>query len=552
MRHALFVALLILLSTFAFLPLPSRAQPQPTYVAVSAIASLASPGGDVTVTLPAHVAYDVFVLQVLIQDTANSITVSGWTAVTGSPFDRGATARRWIFWYRTVSASNSNPLVDTDGTTGDIFAQVAQYRNAVSTGTPIEAVGAARTGTADPAPVATVTTLTANALVILALSGEDNNNNPGPGVATATNPTTFVEHYTDSATGADAMFLFAEETRLTAGASGTVNYDFNVANPVGWGGMALSLKPQTGGAGADGFNSLVAWSYTSKAATSGQCPYGGTTLFLNVTSGLDDGLPSGTPRDNVLQAGEIDATTSMTWSSCTGAQGPQGNPGADGADGYSWLFVLVNEGAGVNCNEDGVKITNGLDLDRDTNLDASEITNTTFICGVRGRSGDNGNSGGGSGPEGPSPPPDEDGVGPGWYSPSFLDMRCENFLGSVSCTVSFKGSAGVRILRSSWYVGDELVGHGSGGDRFHAVEFTRFVFPYGDVVVKVVVVLDNGQRIWTAEYVRLDNSPLVLIAMLGAVGVVVLAVMVKRRQERKQRHAVKEDWRVSAFAGGQK
>lgn len=57
----------------------------------------------------------------------------------------------------------------------------------------------------------------------------------------------------------------------------------------------------TGAAGGDGFNALV---QTSTEPPGVHCASGGT----KIETGVDDGLPSGTARDGVLDAAEVDAT----------------------------------------------------------------------------------------------------------------------------------------------------------------------------------------------------------------------------------------------------
>jgi hypothetical protein len=209
------------------------------FQAVSAIA--ASTGVDVTVTLPAHQANDVFLLLGWVRDVDDTVTVTGWTSL-GS-IDRGTTSRYFLFWIRAASGSVTNPLFDKSGTTGDTYAMVATYRGAFLTGDPWEVVGLASTGTADPAPLNGISTLTDGALVVAALGGENNNN---VSVAcTATDPSTMTAHYDESVTGTDGMIAFCENNRTTLGATGTVNVDFNVAVPVGWGGVVMALKPAT-------------------------------------------------------------------------------------------------------------------------------------------------------------------------------------------------------------------------------------------------------------------------------------------------------------------
>ena len=229
------------------------------FQAQGAIATDASPAIDLTVVLPAHAANDILIVMALCRSNVETITIdtpAGYTAVTGSPFTRGTTARYWVWWTRAASAAETNPILNTDGSTADLYGIAYTVRGAITTETPVEAVGAATTGTADPAPVTGVTTLTAAALVVAAFAGEDNNN--AACTTTGTDPAAYTEHYVETAIGLDMMYCFSEANRTTAGASGTVSVDFDVANPVGWGGIVLSLKPEPAASGpADTFNDGV-------------------------------------------------------------------------------------------------------------------------------------------------------------------------------------------------------------------------------------------------------------------------------------------------------
>ena len=86
-----------------------------------------------------------------------------------------------------------------------------------------------------------ITTLTDGALVILTLSGEDNNN--AAITTTGTDPSGYNERYIESAVGADAMFGYSDANRSTAGPTGNVSENFDVAVPIAWGAWLLSLKP---------------------------------------------------------------------------------------------------------------------------------------------------------------------------------------------------------------------------------------------------------------------------------------------------------------------
>lgn len=214
----------------------------PVFQAVSVLAAAANGGADPTVTLPAHVANDVFLLTTVVRSGAATVaTPAGWTQI-GATTVRAGTATYQFFWRRAASAAETNPLINRTGTTGDVYAQVISYRGAITTGDPWEVKGAIVTGTADPSVITGITTLTANSLVVAAVAGEDNNN--GSIVTTGTNPAAYTEHYAESATGADGVITFSEAARTAAGATGNVSVNWNTAIPIGFGGIVLALRPE--------------------------------------------------------------------------------------------------------------------------------------------------------------------------------------------------------------------------------------------------------------------------------------------------------------------
>ena len=104
------------------------------------------------------------------------------------------------------------------------------------------------------------------------------------------------------------------------------------------------------------------------------------------------------------QDGAIGATGPTGPQGPAGPQGPQGIQGPAGADGidgtngtqgeigYNSLVNTSVESPGINCENGGVKIEVGLDLNRNNNLDTNEIdsSQTAYICnGVDGQDGSN-------------------------------------------------------------------------------------------------------------------------------------------------------------------
>lgn len=214
----------------------------PIFQAFGDAASDAAISGDITVTLPAHATDDILLVLVWVRSNVETIpNPTGWTAISGTPFDRGTTSRYWMWWKRAASASETNPLIDTDGTTANIYGDAIVYRGAITTGDPWQVVGSASTGTTDPTTITGITSLSPNSLIVVPVGGEDNNN--ASIITTGTDPAAYAEHYSESATGTDGAITFSEAARTTAGATGDVSVNWNVAVPIGWGGKVLALVP---------------------------------------------------------------------------------------------------------------------------------------------------------------------------------------------------------------------------------------------------------------------------------------------------------------------
>jgi hypothetical protein len=211
----------------------------PVWQASSAIG--ASTGVDVTVTLPAHLANDIFLLQVLVKDVDDTITVSGWTQL--ATVDRDTVSRYWWFWKRATSSAETNPLVGKSTATGNTYAAVTSYRGATTTGDPFEVKGTPNTATTPAHALNGITTLTADSLIIASLSGEDDS---AESVSyTATNPSTLTSRlYVESSTGTDGVCASGSDARSSIGATGTVNATWN-DDVIGSGGIVLALKPPT-------------------------------------------------------------------------------------------------------------------------------------------------------------------------------------------------------------------------------------------------------------------------------------------------------------------
>lgn len=211
----------------------------PAFKSFSGIA--ASVGPDVTVTLPTHATNDIMLMLGWVRDqddTVNITTASGWaqvgtgcTSACSASWSRGTTSRYWLFWKRATSASETNPVFNKSGATGDTYAAVIVYSGANTSGDPFEVVGTASTGTSDPATITGITTTSPESLIVVPVGGEDNNN--ASITTTGTNPAAYTEHYVEANTGSDGAITFSEAERTTIGSTGNISVDWNSGNPVG-------------------------------------------------------------------------------------------------------------------------------------------------------------------------------------------------------------------------------------------------------------------------------------------------------------------------------
>jgi hypothetical protein len=232
---------LLLICTFFLACSPAWAA-APIFHAFGGIAAATS--GDITVTLPTHSTNDILLMLVWVRSATETIPdPTGWTRITGTPFDRSTVERYWLWWKRATSASETNPLIDTDGTTANIYGVAISYTGAITTGDPWEVKGTPTTGTADPAVVTGITALTDESLIVVPLGYADNNN--ASIITTGTAPAAYAEHYDESVQDEDGAVTVSEGAQTTANATGDVSVDFNVAVTAGdgWGAMVLALRP---------------------------------------------------------------------------------------------------------------------------------------------------------------------------------------------------------------------------------------------------------------------------------------------------------------------
>jgi hypothetical protein len=162
----------------------------------------------------------------------------------------------------------------------------------------------------------------------------------------------------------------------------------------------LGAAPETiGPSGADGLSSLIA---TSVEPIGDNCGFGGT----RISSGLDDDgdkvlgeteidsiafVCNGQPGDAGGPPGEIGPPGAGGLQGETGEQGPAG---IAGLDGFSTITTSLSEPAGPNCEDGGIRLEVGLDINSDGILGLTEVASVSFVCnGANGTPGIQGQPG---------------------------------------------------------------------------------------------------------------------------------------------------------------
>ncbi len=116
-----------------------------------------------------------------------------------------------------------------------------------------------------------------------------------------------------------------------------------------------------GGAGAGGQDAVQALIVTNPIAAGGvDCPAGG----VQIDAGMD------TDANGTLEASEITSSTTA----CNGAPGN---------NGLAALVSSTPEPNGANCGNGGTRIDTGLDMNGDQQLQAAEISQTSYVCSAR-------------------------------------------------------------------------------------------------------------------------------------------------------------------------
>lgn len=114
--------------------------------------------------------------------------------------------------------------------------------------------------------------------------------------------------------------------------------------------LLLSCKGEDGAVGPSGLNSLI---QTINEPAGSNCEFGG----LKIESGIDNNANGTLDTDEILKTDYV----------CSAA-------------GKNSLVNVVDEPAGSNCDDGGIKIETGIDSNNDGSLEVSEIQFTDYIC----------------------------------------------------------------------------------------------------------------------------------------------------------------------------
>lgn len=180
---------------------------------------------------------DVAFIYAWTRDTTDTTTITGYTEV--AQVDTSTGSHR-LFWKRLAGASGTETC--DHNTSADNYCQMFVYRGVVLTGNPWDAIGTFTTSGTEPIALTGITSSANGAMI--AMFGGYEDNDTASFVQTSTDPTTYVNQYAETTTGADGAILNGYGIRATAGATGTVTVDFNTALSQQFAGILLSVTLQ--------------------------------------------------------------------------------------------------------------------------------------------------------------------------------------------------------------------------------------------------------------------------------------------------------------------
>lgn len=268
-----------------------------TYVGAGAMDS------DTTTTdsiapLPASTATDdILLVYCWVRNTGDTTAVSGYTQVAQVDTSTGSHS---LFWKRHDGSEGSATC--NKSASADSRARQFAFRGAITSGDPWDALGSFQTTGSEPVSLTGITAGNDGDWIIMFGGYEDDDT--ASIVVTGTDPAAYTEVYAESATGADGAIVMAYGERTTAGASGTVTVDFNVALSDQFAGILMALQPVSFSIpSTPSAQRLECWGNTEDGASSSTqtlaiTPTGGTGHILVSFARSSGGVVTHTLSDN--------------------------------------------------------------------------------------------------------------------------------------------------------------------------------------------------------------------------------------------------------------
>jgi hypothetical protein len=184
---------------------------------------------------------DVFVVYGWMRSTTPTVSVTNLTELI--TYDDTTQSDRHFVYGKRLVGGDSAPVVDRSASSGDMFVAAVLIRGCKTSGTPWTVGGSGSFSASNPVTITGVTTPVARSLVLAFVAYGDDN---AAGVTvTATDPSTFTEHYQESAVGADGSLAVCEGVRDTAGATGDLTADWGITftATADGAGVAVAFEP---------------------------------------------------------------------------------------------------------------------------------------------------------------------------------------------------------------------------------------------------------------------------------------------------------------------
>lgn len=118
--------------------------------------------------------------------------------------------------------------------------------------------------------------------------------------------------------------------------------------------LFIACEGEEGSTGIQGFNGINSLINITDENAGNNCENGG----LKIEIGLDNNS------NEILENNEVQNTRYV----------------CNGINGNNSLTTVITEPAGVNCENGGIKINSGLDINRNGDLEENEITSSAYVC----------------------------------------------------------------------------------------------------------------------------------------------------------------------------